>query len=361
MLFEYKEKGFIMNINFKYFNNQESFINYATNKEVKYLIFVASSTNILLENFNKENIKIYGAIFSHLIYKNKLYEKGLISIEISEELNLSFIKNTRDYNFDDCKYSQSKSIITVFDGFSENTENFLINLFENIDFNTNIIGGGAGVLEDKTKKVLFNNEGFFSDSAILLFLNKKIKSSSKYGWEYLSGPYIVTSNEKNLLKTIDYIDALELYKDVVKEDCGLTLTKDNFSDISKNYPIGIIKYTGDEILRDPICFENGNLILIAEIRANSIVNILKGNKNNLINAASEGAKEALDENSNLAIVFNCITRKTFLEEDFEKELDSIYKEIKTNNMIGVITVCEIANKGNKYINLLNKACVIGGI
>jgi hypothetical protein len=350
-----------MNINFNYFDNQESFLKYATNKEIKYLIFVASLTDIIIEDFNKNSIEFFGAIFSHIIYKNKLYEKGLISIEITKELNLDFIKNTKDYKFANSKYFESKSIITIFDGFSENSENFLIKLFENIGFNTNIIGGGAGLLEDKAKKAFFSNEGFFSHSAILLFLNEKINISSKHGWEYLSGPYIVTSTKKNILKSIDYTGAFELYQDVIKEDCGLTLTKDNFLEISKTYPLGIIKYTGDEILRDPISFENSNLVLITEIRANSIVNILKGNKDNLIDAASQAAKEALDENSNLALVFNCITRKNFLEENFEEELNSIYTEIKTNNMIGVITLGEIANHGNRYLSLLNKACVIGGI
>jgi hypothetical protein len=350
-----------MNIDFMYFDNQESFLKYAINKKIKYLILVASSTTILLENFNKQNIEVYGAIFSHIIYKNKFYEKGLISIEIKEETNISFIKNIDDCKFDNTKFLESKSIVTILDGFSENNETFLMKFFENIGFDTNIIGGGAGILEDKTKKVIFTNDGFFSNSAILLFLNEKIKVSSKYGWEYLSGPYIVTSSEKNLLKSIDYIDAFEVYKKVIKKDCGIDITKDNFLEISKNYPIGIIKYIGNEIVRDPISFENGSLVLIAEIKVNSMVNILKGNKKNLINAASQAAKEVLDDNSSLAMVFNCITRKNFLQDDFNKELDAIYTEIKTDNMIGAITIGEIASEENKHINFLNKACAIGGI
>jgi hypothetical protein len=356
-----KKKVFIMNINSKYFANQDSFLEYVINSHSKYLILVASSTIINLKNFNKQNIKIVGAIFSHIIYKNEAYDKGLISIEISEDMNLDFIENIKDYEFDANKFAKIKSIITIFNGFNENNEEFFIKLFENIPFDTNILGGGAGIIEDKNKKVFFNNDGFFLNSAIILSVNKKIKIASKHGWECLCGPYIVTSSEKNILKTIDYIDAFEIYQNEIKKDCNIYLTKDNFLDISKNYPIGIVRYLGLDIVRDPISFEEGKLVLVAEIRVNSIINILKGNKKSLINAAREAAQEVLDESSDLAVVFNCITRKSFLEEEFKDELDAIYTQISSNNMIGAVTIGEIANNGNRYINLLNKSCAIGGI
>lgn len=350
-----------MNINSKYFNDQDTFLEYTTDKNSKYLIFAASSTTLKLEDFNKYNLKIYGAIFSHIIYKNEVYDKGLISIKIEKEMDLNFIEDIKNYAFDNTKFIDAKSIITIFNGFSEYNEEFFIKLFENIPLDSNIIGGGAGIIEDKTKNVFFNNEGYFLNSAIFLSLNKKIKITSKHGWESLSGPYIVTSSEKNLLKTIDYIDAFELYKNEIKKDCNMDITKDNFLEISKNYPIGIVRYSGNDIVRDPISFENGELILVTKVRVNSIINFLKGNKKSLINAAHEASKEVLDENCNLAIVFNCITRKNFLEENFKEELDVIYSKINSKNMIGAVTIGEIANNGNKYINLLNKSCAIGGI
>lgn len=350
-----------MDIDFKYFNNQDTFLKYTNNKKSKYLIFVASKTNIMLDNFNQQNIEIYGAIFSHIIYKNRVYDEGLISIEISKGINLDFIENISDYNFDNSSFSESKSIITIFNGFSKYNETLFVKLFENIPINTNIMGGGAGIIEDTTKKVLFNNKGFFLDSAIILSLNEKIKIASKHGWEHLSGPFIVTSSENNLLKSIDYMDAFELYKNEIKKDCGLDITKENFLEISKNYPIGIVKYSDKNIARDLISFENGNLVLVTNVKVNSIINILKGKKEVLINAAREAAKEVSDENNSLAIVFNCITRKNFLEEKFEEELDALYSEVKTDNMIGVTTIGEIANSGNRYITLLNKTCVIGTI
>lgn len=350
-----------MNISSKYFENQDTFLKYIITSSSKYLILSASSTTIELQKFNEQNINIYGAIFSHIIFENKIYDKGLISIEINEEINLNFIENIKNYKFDDNKFIETKSIITIFNGFNNYNQEFFIKLFENIPLDINIMGGGAGIIEDKNKKVFFNNKGFFLNSVILLSIKSKIKLTSRDGWKSLSGPYIVTSSDKNILKTIDYMDAFELYKNEIKKDCNVDITKDNFLEISKNYPIGIVRYSGANIVRDPISFEKGKLILVTEVGVNSIINILKGNKINLINAAKEAAIEVLDENSNLAIVFSCITRKSFLEENFQEELNEIYAQIDSNNMIGALTIGEIANNGNRYINLLNKSCVIGGI
>lgn len=351
----------MMNISSKYFENQDTFLEYVITSSSKYLILSASSTTIELQKFNEQNINIYGAIFSHIIFENKIYDKGLISIEINEEINLNFIENVKNYKFDDNKFIETKSIITIFNGFNNYNQEFFIKLFENIPLDINIMGGGAGIIEDKNKKVFFNNKGFFLNSVILLSIKSKIKLTSRDGWKSLSGPYIVTSSDKNILKTIDYMDAFELYKNEIKKDCNVDITKDNFLEISKNYPIGIVRYSGANIVRDPISFEKGKLILVTEVGVNSIINILKGNKINLINAAKEAAIEVLDENSNLAIVFSCITRKSFLEENFQEELNEIYAQIDSNNMIGALTIGEIANNGNRYINLLNKSCVIGGI
>lgn len=351
----------MMNISSKYFENQYTFLEYIITSSSKYLILSASSTTIELQKFNEQNINIYGAIFSHIIFENKIYDKGLISIEINEEINLDFIENVKNYKFDDNKFIETKSIITIFNGFNNYNQEFFIKLFENIPLDINIMGGGAGIIEDKNKKVFFNNKGFFLNSVILLSIKSKIKLTSRDGWKSLSGPYIVTSSDKNILKTIDYMDAFELYKNEIKKDCNIDITKDNFLEISKNYPIGIVRYSGANIVRDPISFEKGKLILVTEVGVNSIINILKGNKTNLINAAKEAAIEVLDENSNLAIVFSCITRKSFLEENFQEELNEIYAQIDSNNMIGALTIGEIANNGNRYINLLNKSCVIGGI
>lgn len=348
-----------MKKNTNYYKNQDEFIKNRDKRINKYLILVASNSIISQKKCTDNMISIYGARFPHIIYDGKIYEEGLISIEICDDFRIDLIKDIRTHNINHEYYNHCNSLITILDGFCKDNEVFLSKLFENLNINTNIIGGGAGLLNDENKCIIFDNESSYRNCALLLSLKQKIYISARHGWEFLSGPFIATSSEKNLLKTIDYIPAFDYYKQIIKNDCGIEITKDNFFKVSQNYPLGIIKYHGEQIVRDPIDIIDDGLLLLGEISSNSMINILKGSNQNLLEASKEATFEYESKSSDITILFDCISRKNFLGEDFVLEINSIYENENKNKMIGVTTLGEIANSGNRYINFLNKTCVIG--
>ncbi|MGB5792024.1 FIST signal transduction protein [Poseidonibacter sp.] len=348
-----------MKTNINYFKDLESFISQINNLNTEYLLLVATNTLIEIEKINTLNIT--GAIFPEIIYENKLYDSGLIAIEIKNNMKVHFYDDiSKTYDFYKT-FNSTKSIITLLDGISIYNESFLQNLFCNVNINTNIIGGGAGTINGKNKKVIFNNKGFYNNSAILLSLETSINIGVKHGWEYLTGPFVVTSSEKNILKQLDYKSAFNTYKNIIEKDCGIVLTKNNFQEISQNYPIGIVRYMGEQIVRDPISYENGNLVLVGEISNNSIINILKGDKQKLLDSAKEATTQALKEDCESIIIFECISRKEFLRDKFDEELNNIFSLLHNQKGIGAVTIGEVANSGNRYINFFNKTCVVGGI
>lgn len=349
-----------MIIEANYFNTLEGFLKNSTSGN--YLLLVASNSNIDLNMINKKLFNIYGAFFPQIIYNDSVYEKGLIAIKINSNMKALLINDMNDTNFlKKQDFSNIKSLLTIVEGFSNSKEKFLEELYQKIDINTSIIGGGAGIYEDNTKAVVFDNENFYKNGAIIVTLKSSMVLSVKHGWEILEGPFIVTDSCENSLNKIDHKGALEVYKEVIKKDCGLIIDKNNFSEISKNYPIGIMKYRKEQIVRDPISFENSSLKLVGKICNNSVINILKGENESLLKASREAASEVLENECNFVMMFDCITRKNFLEDHFDEELDTIYKKSSADTFIGAITIGEIANKGNKYINFLNKTCVIGGV
>lgn len=54
-----------------------------------------------------------------------------------------------------------------------------------------------------------------------------------------------------------------------------------------------------------------------------------------------------------------VSQGVFLEDDFTKELDGIKKQVDNETLFGALTLGEIANNGNEYINFYNKTCVVG--
>jgi hypothetical protein len=331
------------------------------NNHYEYLLFVASKTNVDLNLLKNSDIKVYGGIFPQIIFEDKVYDYGVIAIEISNNMKPSFIKDISKVSLDKNSFKDIKSVITIVEGLSNYTEPFIQELFENVDIHTNILGAGAGSFEEKTDAFIFDNSGFYKDAAILLSLKNNIDLGVKHGWEYLDGPYVVTSSDGNIVKTIDHRSAFEVYKEIVEKDYQVALTKENFLEVSKNYPFGIVKYKGEEVVRDPIAFDGDNLILVGKVSNNSVLNVLKGRNESLLKASREAISDALKNSCDFILVFDCTTRKSFLEDKFDEELGTIYQQTNASTFIGAISIGEIANEGNRYINFLNKTCVIGGI
>lgn len=345
-----------------YYEDLESFLNTVKTKQVhEYCLLVAKECKLDLAHLASSDIKITGAVFPEIIFNNKLYSKGLVAITVDSTKQLHLIKNMHKPFLDTYDFSDVKSVLTIFDGLSNCTETFLQALFSRVDINTKIFGGGAGWLENHSNGFIFDNQQFYLDAVILLSMKLEVSLGVHHGWEYLKGPFIATSSHENVLKGIDYKDAFDMYKNVVENDCGITLTEENFLDISKIYPFGIVKYRGEQIVRDPIGLKNGGLALIGHVPINTVINILKGDKQTLLNATRDASNEAIKEGCKVAVIFDCFTRKNFLEDKFEDELDIIHQKNNTINVIGVISMGEVANNGQEYVNFLNKTCVIGGI
>jgi len=94
-----------------------------------------------------------------------------------------------------------------------------------------------------------------------------------------------------------------------------------------------------------------------------MVYLLEGDINNLINAAEEAAVNVFSNSNNpteqIAMVFDCISRVLYMEDEFDRELQVINKHCSSSALFGVLSIGEIANSKSGSIRLLNKSTVIG--
>lgn len=143
----------------------------------------------------------------------------------------------------------------------------------------------------------------------------------------------------------------------------------NFFEVSKNFPLGILGINGDILVRDPIQSLNDELFCVGSVPVNSMIYILQGNSDRLVNAAesagrmaSKGSSKDGIESMGLAIVFDCVSRVLYLGEKFTSELAAIQRGVgKSRVVIGALSIGEIANTSRGTINLLNKSIVIGNL
>ena len=355
--------------NIKYYKNLDEFINDNKDSSKELFLLVAENCDFSIKKLQETNIKFSGGIFPQIILNNQNYDKGLLSAELEEGTNSFLIKDLENFELHTEDLNDADSISIIIDGLSKKTTTFLESIFKVLPLNCEIIGGGSGKLTLKQEPVVFSNEGIFQDAAILLAINSRLFVGVENGWEYLEGPFIATSTDKNVVHSLNFENAFEVYKKVVEKDSGLKFNDENFFDIAKSYPLGIVKYDKEVVVRDPITKdESGSLILVGDLEQNSTINVLKGNKESLVSSSGNAILNAIEKKSqscNTAcsldsiILFDCISRKIFLDSHFKEELSEIKKHIPTKDLFGALPLGEIANTGDEYINFYNKTCVLG--
>lgn len=338
------------------------------------LISIGEHTDIeimsLIEELNKADITFMGGIFPKVIHGNTILEKGVVINTLNEIEALFVIENISSKNFSipdiEFKEDVNYSLFTYVDGLTSNISYYLGELYENYGMQTNYFGGGAGSLSLQQQPCVFANSGFYQDAAVLCVVRMKSHIGVRHGWNKVDGPFIVTKAEGNVIKEINWENPYKIYRNVVESHSGKIFDEDNFFDIAKGYPFGILKEDAECIVRDPLMTnDKGELICVGELEDNMVVDILNGNEATLVEAAKKATSDSVEQASipRKAIVIDCISRILFLEENFEKELSSITKTINNQfpelSIGGALTLGEISSYGEGFLEFYNKTIVVG--
>lgn len=313
------------------------------------------------------NISIFGGIFPQIIYGRENLSKGNIIVGLEENINPVIIEelSNKDTQIEDEieeNFSLNMSIDSMFvfvDGFSSTIATLIDELFNYFGLEHNYIGGGAGSLSFIQKPCIYTNKGLLQDAAIIVATNLKSGIGVKHGWKEISGPFQITKSNKNIIEELDYKPAFDVYKEVVESNSNNKFNENNFFEIAKGYPFGISKIGSEKVVRDPISTQNGNLICVGEVREGDYVDILMGEKESLISAAKDAYSIAKDnytgEKIQITFFIDCISRVLFLGENFKDELNTMPDNFLT---IGALTLGEIANSGQDYLEFYNKTSVV---
>lgn len=330
--------------------------------------FTPADIDPLLRNLRKP---VFGGIFPQIIHDGEHLERGTIALGLTQEPVLTLIRDLSDPNQDlsaavadavDPDVAETTLFVFV-DGFARRISGLIDALFENHGLELNYIGGGAGSLSLRQKPCLFTPDGLLEDAAILAQTAWPSGIGVAHGWQVVSDVIKVTRSDRNTIQELNYRPAFDVYREIVEPQAAATLTAENFFDIAKGFPFGIRKMGTEVVVRDPLMVDaQGNLVCVGEVPENAFVHILRGETQALVAAAgsaNELATEALAVHGgdpSLRIFIDCISRVLFLEEEFPKELNAVNDDLP---MIGALTLGEIANSGDHYLEFYNKTAVVG--
>lgn len=361
MLFTEKDSRELASKIKEYIGDHVALIAIAENSNVNYTSFI--------EACNERNLKIIGGVFPKVIHDGKPLDQGIVVNTLKDVLHIgeAHALSKQDYSIPGVELEEGKSytLITYVDGLTSRISSYLDALYYKFGLQVNYLGGGAGSLSLEQQPAVFTNNGIFQDAAVYCITETKSHIGVKHGWTKVEGPFIATKTEGNIIHELNWQNPFDIYKEIVEQHSGKTFNNDNFFEIAKGYPFGIVKQNAESIVRDPLMInENGSMICVGEIEENSMLNILSGNNNSLISAASEAVDESSSkaDKATKAIVIDCISRVLFLDDKFQLEMNTIKDQLNNKygeiSFSGALTLGEISSYGKGMLEFYNKTIVI---
>ena len=345
-------------------------------KQLTLVILVAEGNDPDLKQINtvfqRSGFNYAGALFPKILFKDSVHDSGMVILPVPADISPIIINGLHDgkFNLHDLpgiESMQNHTLYIMLDGLSQHIAGFLRALYGQYGKNVVYLGGGAGSLTLQQSPCTFSNAGLAQDQAIIIPYPKRIKLGVQHGWKRLMGPLIATEVENTTIKQINWQPALNVYKDVVEQESGKSITQQNFFDIAKGYPFGLEKNDAEDIVRDPIMVtDDGTLVCVGEVPENAIIHILKGQPDELIASAKLAAQSSTCQNNHklkFTLVVDCISRTLFLEDRFNEEINNINENFAQHGSstvsVGALTLGEISSIGDGYLEFLNKTVVIG--
>jgi hypothetical protein len=209
--------------------------------------------NELLRAFPKP---IIGGIFPELIVKGARVNTGTLLIPLSMTLQTAVIdasENAQDFaeqlkkHFAD-KLGAGASVFVFDDAMAPLKNQFIHSLFNYFGTTVKYVGGGAGSLSYDRFPCIYDNSWAHYDSIVLGLSKQDMALGVAHGWQPISEPMKITEAEGRTIVSINWEPAFQVYRRFVEDHSGRVFADDNFFDIAKSYPVGVIKLESEMII-----------------------------------------------------------------------------------------------------------------
>lgn len=246
------------------------------------------------------------------------------------------------------KKSGLRHIFLLSDGLNVNGSELVKGVIENVPSDVTVTGGLAGDGTNFSKTVAGLDEvptshkiaavGFYGDGINIGF-------GGVGGWDPFGPERVVTRSKDNILYELDGQPALDLYKKYLGEEAEKLPGSALFFPFSMRPAESSAK---DTIIRTILNTDDNekSVTCAGDIPEGSIVRLMKGNFEHLIDGAAKAAKltGSNDDKDSCALLVNCVGRKVVLGQEADSETEAIAKVLgKTVPTIGFYSYGEICH------------------
>lgn len=317
-------------------------------------------------------VPVFGGCFPGIVCQNQAYERGtlLIGLPVKPEVqvinDLSGFGTDFDDAIDTAKFDaiDDGTMVLLVDGMFRNVNSLLDSVFNAVGLAVGYLGGGAASLELVQKPSLFTNEGLTQDSAVLAHLPISSGIGIAHGMQSVGGPHKVTGSSLNTVSTIDWQPAAQFYKDVISQHPDYDPENRGILGTDPHFSLGLNRLDSERVILEPVWTgPDDSLIFMAEVREGEFVDIMRVTPESMVQSAALALDRAIDDFNKdsppqTVLSFDCISRKLFLGDRFDEELQSIGNAGIVH--VGALTCGgEIGTNGKDFLDYHNRTCVVG--
>jgi len=308
---------------------------------------------------------LVGGIFPAVLHNGRMHHQGhlLLGLPASAEYCLiEPLDNLTEQILCALDTTDKGTLFVLVDGLAPRIGALMDKIYNTFALDIHYLGGGCGSWDLKNRDCILSNQGVSRNAALLCFA-EGIRShiGVAHGWQPISDPIKVTESHDDRLITLDWKPAREVYCRQLFEHTGMQIDDHNFPLLAPTHPFGIARLDAEMVVRDPYALDGDDILCLGDIPAGSHIHIMHGEKRHLLDAASEARQRAQatagGAPGRCQLVIDCISRALFLGDHFQRELDAFSQPGLP--MLGALTIGEIANHGDDYLEFYNKTAVVG--
>lgn len=350
------------------------FARWESDSHVKSILVLMAERNrpsdpVLNAVFKSAKKPILGGIFPEIIWNGQRKEAGVLLLGLPFAVKVTVLPmNTimgdllgqLDSVFEETSLAD-KSVFVFYDSMGTLKTDLIESLYNYFGNGCSYFGGGAGSLSFSPIACIICPDGLLSQAGVVGLAEHRMQVGVAHGWEPVTDPMKVTKATGNVVHQINRRPAFDEYRTAIRKHSGKEITKDDFFSVAKSYPLGIAKLDSEMIVRDPFATDGQAISVLDDILEGEYIQILHGNKQSLLDgAAAASTRAGIDssdpEDKTPVFCIDCISRVLYLQSDFDQELARIRK---SGSLCGALTLGEVANSGESFLEIFNKTVVVG--
>ncbi len=255
------------------------------------------------------------------------------------------------------------TLYLIFDALLQNVSSLLDDLYLRLADRVSYAGVAGGSETFQPMPCVFDQERTAAQAALALLVPADVRTILEHGCPAPEKVMTATSTSGNQIIHIDWRPAFDVYREIVRREGGVELTRENFYEWGVHYPFGILRANQEVVVRIPVALtDEGGVFCIGEVPENAMLVVLRAPGLQDGQCVQRLAQSLAQANGSLAgenlLAFYCAGRRLHMGEDAAREVQSLAARTGVRQIAGALSLGEIGSTTSGGYPLFHNATLV---